>query len=61
LLPLTHLLIACDVLEHVPDDHRAMREIHRVLRRGGYAILTVPQQDGLAETLEDATITSTKL
>lgn len=51
------LLIACDVLEHVPDDHRAMREIHRVLRRGGYAILTVPQQDGLAETFEDATIT----
>lgn len=29
------LLLACDVLEHVPDDHRAMREIHRVLRRGG--------------------------
>jgi ubiquinone/menaquinone biosynthesis C-methylase UbiE len=55
------LLSACDVLEHVPDDHRAMREIHRVLRRGGYAILTVPQQDGLAETFEDATITATKL
>jgi SAM-dependent methyltransferase len=54
-------LIACDVLKHVPDDHRAMREIHRVLRRGGYAILTVPQQDGLAETFEDATITATKL
>jgi hypothetical protein len=29
------LLIACDVLEHVLDDHRAMREIPRVLRRGG--------------------------
>ena len=29
------LLMACDVLEHVPEDHRAMREIHRVLRRGG--------------------------
>ena len=24
------LLLACDVLEHVPDDHAAIAEIHRV-------------------------------
>jgi SAM-dependent methyltransferase len=48
------LLIACDVLEHVPHDRRAMCEIFRVLRPGGYAVLTVPQKDGLAITFEDA-------
>jgi SAM-dependent methyltransferase len=52
------LLIACDVLEHVRDHHRAMREIHRVLRPGGYAILTVPQKDHLAKTYEDLSITA---
>src|SRR5205823_10364596 len=30
------------VLEHVPDDRRAMREFHRVLKTGGWAILLVP-------------------
>ncbi len=50
------LLIACDVLEHVEDDRRAMREIHRVLSPGGFAILTVPQKDHLAETFEDPSI-----
>lgn len=30
------------VLEHVPDDRRAMREFHRVLKPGGWAILLVP-------------------
>lgn len=51
------LLIACDVLEHVPDHLRGMREIFRVLAPGGTAILTVPQQDGLAQTRSDPTIT----
>ena len=52
------LLIACDVLEHVQDDRRAMREIFRVLRPGGFAILTVPQQDHLAVTFEDPSVTN---
>lgn len=50
------LVIACDVLEHVDDDHRAIQEIFRILSPGGYAILTVPQQDNLAETFEDPTV-----
>lgn len=52
------LVVACDVLEHVPDHRRGMREIHRVLSPGGWAILTVPQKDGLEQTFEDPTITS---
>jgi|WetSurMetagenome_2_1015567.scaffolds.fasta_scaffold188314_1 SAM-dependent methyltransferase len=50
------VVIACDVLEHVADDILAIREIHRVLRLWGYAIITVPQMDGLANTFEDKTI-----
>lgn len=44
------------VLEHVPDDMRAMREFHRVLKPSGWAILLVPIQAG-AVTEEDLSIT----
>ncbi|MDY6802772.1 MAG: methyltransferase domain-containing protein [Cyanobacteriota bacterium] len=54
------LLIACDVLEHVPDHIKAMREIYRVLSPGGYAILTVPQKDRLETTFEDPNIVDPK-
>ncbi len=50
------IVIACDVLEHVPDDRAAMREVGRVLRPGGTAILTVPQFDDERPTLEEATV-----
>lgn len=50
------VVVACDVLEHVTDDRKAMREIHRVLRPNGYAILTVPQKDHAADTYEDSSI-----
>ena len=50
-------VVACDVLEHVSNDHLALQEIFRILRPQGYAILTVPQKDGLADTYEDSTIT----
>lgn len=35
-------VFASHVLEHVPDDHKAIREIRRVLKPGGLAILPVP-------------------
>jgi SAM-dependent methyltransferase len=52
------VLIACDVLEHVPDDAAAVREIHRVLRPQGTAILTVPQMDPPSHTDEDPSVIS---
>lgn len=52
------VIVCCDVLEHVPDDAAAFREIHRVLRPGGIAILTVPQMDPPAVTDEDLSVTS---
>ncbi|MFV2172857.1 class I SAM-dependent methyltransferase [Actinomadura sp. LOL_016] len=35
-------IVASEVLEHIPDDMRAMRELMRVLRPGGRLAATVP-------------------
>lgn len=49
------LIICSHVLEHVPDDARAMRELHRVLRPGGVLIAMVPIRG--ETTYEDFSIT----
>src|SRR5260370_12850132 len=35
------LLIATHILEHIPDDRKAMRELHLVLKPGGQAVLLI--------------------
>lgn len=52
-------VVLCNhVLEHVQDDIQAMREIHRVLKPGGFSILQVPFFNPVPEkTFEDPTIT----
>lgn len=53
--------ILCNhVLEHIPDDTKAMRELYRVLKPGGTAILQIPQDLSRETTFEDNTITSQK-
>ena len=47
------LLIAFDILEHVESVSNALKEINRVLTKNGYAIFTVPQKDGLINTIEE--------
>jgi SAM-dependent methyltransferase len=52
-------VVLCNhVLEHVTDDIKAMNEIYRVLKPGGFAILQVPFFNPVPEkTFEDETIT----
>jgi SAM-dependent methyltransferase len=51
-------VVLCNhVLEHVPDDRRAMRELRRVLKRDGIALLQAPLGMKLSETDEDPTVT----
>lgn len=52
------LVIANHVLEHVADDLRALSEIHRVLRPGGFAILQTPYSEVLERTWSDPGIES---
>lgn len=37
------------VLEHVPDDRKAMREFYRVLATGGWALILVPMTNGVTD------------
>jgi hypothetical protein len=46
-------VICNHVLEHVDDDRQGMREIGRVLKPGGWAILQVPIALALKRTIED--------
>ncbi|MCP1380850.1 class I SAM-dependent methyltransferase [Runella salmonicolor] len=48
------------VMEHVDNDIKAMSELHRVLKPGGWAIIQSPQDWSRAETFEDPTITDPK-
>jgi hypothetical protein len=51
------LVLCSHVLEHVPDDRAAMRELHRVLADGGLALVLVPYRPGVT-TYEDPSITA---
>ncbi|MFH1000938.1 MAG: class I SAM-dependent methyltransferase [Bacteroidota bacterium] len=51
-------VIVCNhVLEHIPDDIKAMKEIYRVLKPGAKAVLQVPYSLILESTYEDESIT----
>ena len=50
-------IICNHVLEHIPDDTKAMQELYRVLAPSGTAIVQVPYDAKRAITYEDDTIT----
>jgi SAM-dependent methyltransferase len=51
------LILCSHVLEHVPDDRAAMRELRRVLTAGGLSLILVPYRPAVT-TYEDPSITS---
>ncbi len=54
-------VILCNhVLEHIPDDTKAMQELFRVMKSGGYGIFQIPQDVSRADTFEADTITDRK-
>ena len=51
------VIICNHLLEHVEDDRRAMAELYRILKKGGWGIMLVPEDRSRARTFEDDTIT----
>ena len=49
------------VLEHVYDDEKAMKEIYRVLKHEGKAILQVPVDNALEKTIDGRDISDQNL
>ncbi|MCR9162400.1 MAG: methyltransferase domain-containing protein [Nannocystaceae bacterium] len=52
------VLIVYHILEHIPDDRAAMKEMLRVLRPGGRAFVQVPIEVGRKKNYEDPSITT---
>lgn len=53
-------VIFCNhVLEHIVDDHKAMSELYRVMKKGGWGIVQVPMKNS-EKTYEDFSISDPK-
>lgn len=48
------------VLEHIVDDKKAMSELYRVMKKGGWGIFQVPMKNSLEKSYEDFSITDPK-
>ncbi len=54
-------VILCNhVLEHIPDDTKAMQELYRVMKPNGWGIFQIPQDLNRETTFEDDSITDKK-
>ena len=54
-------IVFCNhVLEHISNDTKAIKELYRVLKPGGFGIFQIPQDLSKAITFEDSTITDSK-
>lgn len=54
-------VVLCNhVLEHIPNDTKAMEELYRVMKTGGMGIFQIPQDLSRETTFEDNSITDKK-
>ena len=54
-------IILCNhVLEHIPDDTKAMQELYRVLKPSGFGVFQIPQDLKRDKTFEDNLIIDRK-
>lgn len=54
-------VILCNhVLEHIPDDTKAMTELYRILKPSGWGIFQIPQDMNRATTFADDSVTDKK-
>ncbi len=54
-------VILCNhVLEHIPDDQKAMKELYRVMKKGGWGIFQIPLENDRTQTYEDFSISDPK-
>jgi len=54
-------IIFCNhVLEHIPDDTKAMQELYRILKPNGFGVFQIPQDLNREKTFEDNNITDKK-
>ena len=54
------IIICNHLLEHVESDHKALKEMYRIMRPGGLGIMLAPIDYTLETTFEDDTITDPK-
>ncbi len=52
------IFLCSHMLEHVPDDRQALRELYRILKPGGWGILMAPIMLTLSEVYENPAYTS---
>ncbi len=54
-------VILCNhVLEHIPNDEKAMQELFRIMKKGGWGVFQIPQDIKRKTTFEDDSITDKK-
>ena len=55
------VIICSHVLEHIPDELKALSELNRVLKKDGIAIVNAPIDENREETFEDAAYNTPEL
>jgi SAM-dependent methyltransferase len=55
------VFLCSHILEHVPDDRKAMSELYRILKPGGFGIVMVPLVHGVEDTQESPDINTEAL